>query len=124
MTSKIQIRKSKDYNMSQNIQFKNGQLIVPDQPVIPFIEGDGIGKDISGPSQRVIDAAVAAAYGDDRKLIWKEVLAGKKAFEMTGSYMPDETLEAFKEYLVGIKGPLNTCRRRYPIAERGFAPNS
>src|SRR5665648_1048896 len=108
MTSKIQIRKSKDYNMSQNIQFKNGQLIVPDQPVIPFIEGDGIGKDISGPSQRVIDAAVAAAYGDDRKLIWKEVLAGKKAFEMTGSYMPDETLEAFKEYLVGIKGPLET----------------
>lgn len=94
--------------MSQNIQFINGQLIVPDQPVIPFIEGDGIGKDITGPSQRVIDAAVFAAYGESRKLIWKEVLAGKKAFELTGNYLPAETLEAFQNYLVGIKGPLET----------------
>lgn len=94
--------------MSQNIEFKNGQLIVPDQPVIPFIEGDGIGKDITGPSQRVIDAAVAAAYGESRKIIWKEVLAGKKAFELTGDYLPSETLEAFQNHFVGIKGPLET----------------
>ncbi|MBV5315137.1 MAG: NADP-dependent isocitrate dehydrogenase [Prolixibacteraceae bacterium] len=94
--------------MSQNIQFKDGQLIVPDQPIIPFIEGDGIGKDITEPSQRVINAAVKAAYGDSKKIVWKEVLAGKKAFELTGTYMPDETLEAFQEYLVGIKGPLET----------------
>jgi len=94
--------------MSQNIQFVNEELIVPDQPIIPFIEGDGIGKDITGPSQRVIDAAVFAAYGTSKKIIWKEVLAGKKAFELTGEYLPDETLEAFQKYLVGIKGPLET----------------
>lgn len=98
--------------MVQNIQFINNKIVVPDEPIIPFIEGDGIGKDITGPSQRVINAAVAAAYGDYKKIIWKEVLAGKKAFELTGSYMPDETLDAFKEYLVGIKGPLET-----PIGE-------
>ena len=94
--------------MSQSIQYKHGKVIVPDQPVIPFIEGDGIGADITEPSQRVIDAAVKAAYGDSKKLIWKEVLAGKKAFELTGTYLPDETLEAFQKYLVGIKGPLET----------------
>ena len=94
--------------MSNKIEYINGKLIVPDQPIIPFIEGDGIGKDITEPSQRVIDAAVAAAYGTEKKIIWKEVLAGKKAFELTGNYMPDETLEAFKTYLVGIKGPLET----------------
>jgi len=91
-----------------HIEFKNGQLIVPDMPVIPFIEGDGIGKEITEASQRVINAAVNASYGNSKKLIWKEVLAGKKAFELTGSYMPDETLAAFHEYLVGIKGPLET----------------
>ncbi len=94
--------------MSKQIQFLNGKLIVPNEPIIPFIEGDGIGKDITEPSQRVIDAAVRAAYGNSRKIIWKEVLAGKKAFEQTGTYLPDETLEAFKQYLVGIKGPLET----------------
>jgi len=94
--------------MSQQIEFKNGQLIVPDQPIIPFIEGDGIGQDITGPSQRVMDAAVHAAYGSSKKLIWKEVLAGKKAFLLTGSYLPEETLEAFQKYIVGIKGPLET----------------
>jgi len=94
--------------MGQSITFKDRQLIVPDQPVIPFIEGDGIGKDITEPSQRVIDAAVKAAYGTSKKLVWKEVLAGKKAFGQTGTYMPDETLDAFKQYLVGIKGPLET----------------
>jgi len=94
--------------MSHTIQYNHGKITVPDQPIIPFIEGDGIGKDITEPSQRVIDAAVKKAYGTSKKLIWKEVLAGKKAFELTGNYMPDETLEAFKEYLVGIKGPLET----------------
>lgn len=94
--------------MSQTIQFQQGKLIVPDFPTIPFIEGDGIGKDITGPSQKVINAAVKAAYGDTKKIIWKEVLAGKKAFDLTGNYLPDETLEAFKECLVGIKGPLET----------------
>lgn len=94
--------------MSDQIQFINGKLCVPDQPIIPFIEGDGIGKDITEPSQRVINAAVIAAYGGSRKLIWKEVLAGKKAFEHTGNYLPDETLKAFQDYLVGIKGPLET----------------
>ena len=94
--------------MNQNIQFINNQLIVPDQPIIPFIEGDGIGKDITEPSQRVINAAVKAAYSDSKKIIWKEVLAGKKAFELTGNYMPDETLEAFQQCFVGIKGPLET----------------
>lgn len=94
--------------MSDTIQYHHGKLIVPDQPIIPFIEGDGIGKDITEPSQRVINAAVKKAYGNSKKLVWKEVLAGKKAFELTGSYMPDETLEAFQKYLVGIKGPLET----------------
>ena len=94
--------------MSHTIQYQHGKIIVPDQPIIPFIEGDGIGKDITEPSQRVVDAAVKKAYGTTKKLIWKEVLAGKKAFDLTGTHMPDETLEAFKEYLVGIKGPLET----------------
>lgn len=94
--------------MSDKIQYIDGQLVVPDQPVIPFIEGDGIGKDITEPSQRVINAAVKAAYGNSKKLIWKEVLAGKKAFDQTGTFLPDETLQAFQEYLVGIKGPLET----------------
>jgi len=94
--------------MSNEIQFVDGKLVVPDHPIIPFIEGDGIGKDITGPSQKVIDAAVLAAYGKSKKIIWKEVLAGKKAFEQTESYLPDETLEAFQKYLVGIKGPLET----------------
>lgn len=82
--------------------------MVPNYPVIPFIEGDGIGKDITGPSQKVIDAAVAKAYGTSKKITWKEVLAGEKALKTTGTHLPDETLEAFKEYLIGIKGPLST----------------
>ncbi len=90
------------------IRIINGSLQVPDKPVIPFIEGDGIGIDITMPAQRVIDAAVKKAYGDNRKIIWKEVLAGEKAYRETGNYLPDETLAAFREYLVGIKGPLQT----------------
>ncbi|WP_347838218.1 NADP-dependent isocitrate dehydrogenase [uncultured Draconibacterium sp.] len=94
--------------MTQKTKIINGKLVVPDYPTIPFIEGDGIGKDITGPSQRVIDAAVAKAYGDTKKITWKEVLAGEKAYHQVGSYLPDETIEAFKEYLIGIKGPLQT----------------
>ncbi len=90
------------------IVFSNGRLQVPDFPVIPFIIGDGTGPDIWNASVRVFDAAVEKAYGGKRKIMWKEVLAGEKAFSTTGNWLPDETLEAFKEYLVGIKGPLTT----------------
>lgn len=93
---------------TDKIIFENGKLQVPDYPVIPFIEGDGTGKDIWAASVRVFDAAVEKAYKGKRKIIWKEVLAGEKAFNLTGNWLPDETLEAFKEYLVGIKGPLTT----------------
>ncbi|HBL77575.1 MAG: isocitrate dehydrogenase (NADP(+)) [Bacteroidetes bacterium GWF2_42_66] len=94
--------------MNNTIKIQNGKLIVPDQPVIPFIEGDGIGKDISIPSQRVLNAAVEKSYGGKRKLLWKEVLAGEKAFQQTGENLPDTTLDTFREYLVGMKGPLQT----------------
>jgi len=94
--------------MSGKLKMVDGHLVVPDFPVIPFIEGDGIGKDITGPSQMVLDAAVKKAYGDSRSLVWKEVPAGKKAYEQTGEHLPQQTLEAFREYLVGIKGPLET----------------
>ena len=86
----------------------NGKLNVPDQPIIPFIEGDGTGPDIWAASVRVFDAAVEKAYNGKKKIIWKEVLAGQKAFDKTGNWLPDETLAAFNEYLVGIKGPLTT----------------
>jgi isocitrate dehydrogenase len=92
----------------QKITISNGKLNVPDSPVIPFIEGDGTGVDIWPASQLVFDAAVEKAYKGKRKIQWKEVLAGEKAFNKTGNWMPDETLAAFKEYLVGIKGPLTT----------------
>lgn len=94
--------------MADKIQIRNHHLTVPDNPVIPFIEGDGIGKDIMGPSQRVIDAAVNRSYGNSRKISWMEVLAGEKAYLETGQWLPDATLDAFREYLVGIKGPLAT----------------
>jgi isocitrate dehydrogenase len=92
----------------QIISISNGELNVPDQPVVPFIEGDGIGVDIWPASKHVFDAAVEKAYGGKRKVMWKEVLAGEKAYNATGSWLPEETLEAFKKYLVGIKGPLTT----------------
>jgi len=85
-----------------------GELNVPDQPIIPFIEGDGIGPDIWASSVKVFDAAVEKAYGGKRKVEWLEVLAGEKAFRQTGSWLPEETLEAYRKYLVGIKGPLTT----------------
>jgi isocitrate dehydrogenase len=86
----------------------NQKLQVPDNPVIPFIEGDGTGPDIWRASVRVFDAAVAKAYGGARAIAWTEVLAGEKAFAQTGNWLPDETLAAFRKYLVGIKGPLTT----------------
>jgi isocitrate dehydrogenase len=88
-------------------QGPNG-LQVPDDPIIPFIEGDGTGPDIWRASVRVFDAAVERAYGGRRKVAWQEVLAGQKAFDQTGNWLPDETLDAFQKYLVGIKGPLTT----------------
>ena len=92
----------------QKISISNGKLTVPDNPTIPFIEGDGTGVDIWPASKHVFDKAVEKAYGGKRKINWKEVLAGEKAYNKTGNWMPDETLAAFKEYLVGIKGPLTT----------------
>ncbi|HTY17843.1 MAG TPA: NADP-dependent isocitrate dehydrogenase [Myxococcota bacterium] len=85
-----------------------GRLVVPDRPIIPFIEGDGTGPDIWAASVRVFDAAVAKAYGGRRKVAWVEVLAGQKAFDRTGDWLPEATLAAFRTYLVGIKGPLTT----------------
>lgn len=92
----------------EKIYIQNGSLCVPDQPIIPFVEGDGTGRDIWRASVRVLDAAVEKAYRGSRKIAWMEVLAGEKAFTQTGSWLPDETLTAFTEYLVGIKGPLTT----------------
>ena len=92
----------------QKSTIENGVLNVPDMPTIPFIEGDGTGVDIWPASQVVLDAAVEKAYGGSRKLVWKEVLAGEKAFNKTGEWLPQATLDAFNEYLVGIKGPLTT----------------
>ena len=90
------------------IQFQNGDLTVPHHPIVPFIEGDGIGPDIWKASQRVFDAAVEKAYGGDRQIAWKEVLAGEKAHNETGEWLPEATLDAFREHFVGIKGPLTT----------------
>ncbi|MBL7994052.1 NADP-dependent isocitrate dehydrogenase [bacterium] len=90
------------------ITIDNGKLKVPDNPIIPFVEGDGTGRDIWRASVRVFDAAVAKAYGGKRKINWMEVYAGEKSFKMSQSWLPDETVEAFKEFLVGIKGPLTT----------------
>jgi len=85
-----------------------GKLQVPATPIIPFIEGDGTGPDIWQASVRVFDAAVEKAYKGERRIAWKEVLAGEKAFKKTNNWLPDETVEAFRQYLVGIKGPLTT----------------
>jgi isocitrate dehydrogenase len=90
------------------IRIDKGVLKVPDDPVLPFIEGDGTGRDIWRASQRVFDAAVKKAYAGKRVVKWYEVLAGEKAFNQTGNWLPEETLTAFREYLVGIKGPLTT----------------
>jgi isocitrate dehydrogenase len=90
------------------ISIRNGRLHVPDNPIVPFVEGDGTGPDIWRASVRIFDAAVERAYGGRRKLMWMEVLAGEKAFSQTDNWLPDATVDAFRSYLVGIKGPLTT----------------
>jgi len=105
MTSKISIPAIGD-----KITISNGKLLVPNNPIIPFIEGDGIGVDVTPPMIKVVDAAVNKAYGSERKIAWMEVYAGEKATQVYDSetWLPDETLDMFKEYKVGIKGPLTT----------------
>lgn len=90
------------------ITMTDGKLTVPNEPIVPFIEGDGIGPDIWRASQATFDAAIQKAYGGERKIAWQEVLAGQKAFDQTGEWLPEATLAAFRKYLVGIKGPLTT----------------
>ncbi|AZB43903.1 NADP-dependent isocitrate dehydrogenase [Bacillus sp. FJAT-42376] len=92
----------------EKITVSNGVLNVPDQPIIPYIEGDGIGPDIWASASRVMEAAVEKAYNGEKKIVWKEVLAGEKAFNATGSWLPEETLDAIREYMIAIKGPLTT----------------
>ena len=94
--------------MADKILFEKGRLQVPDAPIIPYIQGDGIGVDIWENAQLVFDKAVEKAYGGQRKVVWKEVLAGKKAADLTGDWLPDETLTTIKSHLVAIKGPLET----------------
>src|SRR4051812_47400411 len=92
----------------EKITLKNGNLFVLLNPIIPFINGDATGADILRASARVVDPAVDKAYGGKRKIEWKEVLAGEKAWKLKQNWLPDETVTAFREYLVGIKGPLTT----------------
>jgi isocitrate dehydrogenase len=94
--------------MNQQVSIENGQLIVPNHPTIPFIEGDGVGKEIWCAAQAIFDKAVEKAYQGKRRVQWKEVFAGEKSFNLNGSWLPEETMNAFKDYLVGIKGPLMT----------------
>ncbi len=95
--------------MAEKIRLNpDGTLVVPEEPVIPYIEGDGIGVDITPVMKKVVDAAVQKAYSGRRRIVWKEVLAGEKAYEATGSYLPEETLKTIKEHIVAIKGPLTT----------------
>lgn len=90
------------------VTFEQGVIQVPDQVTIPFIEGDGVGVEITPVVQKVVDAAIIKVYGGRRKILWKEVLAGEKAFRKSGEWLPEETLQVFREYLVGLKGPLTT----------------
>ncbi len=90
------------------ISFDKGGLIVPDKPVIPFIEGDGIGPDIWRAAKKVIDRALEICWQGKRRIIWKEILAGEKAFERTGEWLPQDTIDSFRKYRIGIKGPLTT----------------
>jgi isocitrate dehydrogenase len=103
-----QEKNQKAINSGALISMQEGQLVVPDHPVIPFIEGDGIGRDIWRAAQPVLDEAVNLAFNGERKIQWLEVLAGEKAFNETGEWLPQETLDAFRKYLVSIKGPLTT----------------
>lgn len=92
----------------ERITVDNGVLNVPNQPVIPFIEGDGTGPDIWAAASRVLEAAVEKAYNGEKKIVWKEVLAGEKAFNQTGEWLPSETLDVIRDYIIAIKGPLTT----------------
>ena len=92
----------------QGIDFQNGKFVIPDNPIIPFIEGDGTGRDIWKASRTVFDAAVAKAYGGQRRVAWYEVYAGEKAFKLSGNWLPDDTLAAIKRFRIAIKGPLTT----------------
>ncbi|MBI4026819.1 MAG: NADP-dependent isocitrate dehydrogenase, partial [Verrucomicrobia bacterium] len=92
----------------EKISIKNGVLNVPDHPIVPFIRGDGTGADIWAASQRVFDAAIQKAYSGRRKVAWFEVYAGETAKKKFDNWLPDDTVEAFREFLVGIKGPLTT----------------
>lgn len=94
--------------MTEKILMKYGKLNVPSHPIIPYIEGDGIGKDIWPAAQKVIDAAIEKAYDGQRSIEWLEVLAGEKAYDLTGTSLPDETLEIIRDHLIAIKGPLGT----------------
>ena len=94
------------------IQFVNGAIKVPDHPVVPYISGDGCGPEIWLSTRQVVDFAIRSVYGSARSIEWKEVLAGQKSFDLSGSWLPEETLQAFRKYHIGIKGPLNT-----PIGE-------
>ncbi|MBK8413669.1 MAG: NADP-dependent isocitrate dehydrogenase [Bacteroidetes bacterium] len=107
-TTTQQNKKPNYYHGRTKITTSNGKLNVPNYPIVPFIEGDGTGADIWAASVRVIDAAVERAYNGSRKIIWKEVLAGEKAFNKTGNWLPDETLDIIREHLIAIKGPLTT----------------
>ncbi|NLQ81988.1 NADP-dependent isocitrate dehydrogenase [Streptococcus mutans] len=94
--------------MAEKVSFEEGKLQVPDKPVIPYIEGDGVGQDICKNAQIVFDKAIAKVYGGHKQVIWREVLAGKKAYNETGNWLPNETLEIIKTHLLAIKGPLET----------------
>jgi isocitrate dehydrogenase len=98
----------------EKITFKDDNLLIPDNPIIPFIEGDGVGPDIWKASVQVIDRSIEICWQGNRKIIWKELLAGKKAYDRTGEWLPKDTIDAFREYRIGIKGPLST-----PVGE-GF----
>ncbi len=100
--------KLKENNMSSKIEMKDNVLTVPNNPTIPFIEGDGIGPDVWNATKKVIDSAVNLAYSFKKEIQWKEVFAGQKAFDLTGEWLPQATIDAFKDYLIGIKGPLTT----------------
>lgn len=111
--------------MSNKMYMQDGKLVVPDHVVIPFIEGDGVGAEITPVCQKIVNTAVELAYVGKRRIEWKEVLAGGKAFEQTGEWLPEATLEAFKEYLVGIKVSIDHSGGRwYPFAERSIASDA
>src|SRR5690606_16454966 len=90
------------------VRVEGGKFIIPDNPILPFIEGDGTGRDIWKASRKVFDAAVEKCYGGSKRVVWYEIFAGEKAFEKFGSWLPDDTLEAIQSFHIAIKGPLTT----------------